>query len=313
MLSDCIPRVPLASLTQPIFFERYQKPGFPVVMTGLIDPESGWDLDYLCQKLGNREFLLRQYGKRRYQQDKRDWETIGSGVKTESRPFLEYAEMLRSREAHNHDIYLAKCAIDRTDLNETEALNIARKKLSQLGFDKPISPFNIWVGPGGHNECLHYDQMDGTLLQLYGTKKVVLFPPSQTSNLYPFPLYVHLFRGLKLRSWFSQLYPDRPDFQSFPKFAQALRYKREVILNPGEILYLPAGWWHEVTALGDDMVCSINRFWRVYPTTRAIFSGSRWRAYLGSICAIPHVLVSLAIALLSQDRKQKIREIRQML
>jgi hypothetical protein len=313
MNSNTVPRLDVSSLMPQTFYDRYQKNGIPAVITGLLNSKSTWNLEYICQELGTQEFLLRRYGNSRYKEDKRQWKNIGSGVDTTSTPFLEYAEMLRTHEAHKNDIYLAKCSLKNTTLNESEALKIIRDKLPRLGLDKPITDFNIWVGPGGHVECLHYDQMDGTLIQLYGAKKVVLFPPSQTSNLYPFPVYVHLYKGLQLRSWFSQVYPDRPDFKSFPKFNEALKYKQEVILNPGDVLYIPAGWWHEVTALDDDMVCSVNRFWRVYPTKRAIFSWTRLRAYLGSICAIPYVLLSLVIALASPDRKQKLKKIWQMI
>lgn len=308
-----IARVSLTDLTKTEFVKRYQKTGTPVILTGLLEGKSEWDLDFLVEKLGDRKFLMRQYGKERYQQDKREWESIGSGVKADYKTFREYGELLRSREAHEKDIYLAKCSINETPLKQEAALQEARKKIIAFGLDKPISHFNIWVGPGGHVECLHYDQMDGTLIQLYGTKKIVLFPSSQTSNLYPFPILVHFYRGLKLRSWFSQLYPEKPDMQAFPNYKKALPYKQEILLAPGEILYIPAGWWHEVTALGDDMVCSINRFWRVYPTWRAIFSWSRWRGYLGSAFAIPYVIASLIFALFSRDRQQKIKEILQML
>jgi lysine-specific demethylase 8/hypoxia-inducible factor 1-alpha inhibitor (HIF hydroxylase) len=68
-------------------------------------------------------------------------------------------------------------------------------------------------------------------MQLHGTKKLVLFPASQTYNLYPFSIYIHLRYGLKLRCWFSQLYTEKPDFKSFPKFQDVLSYKCEVILT----------------------------------------------------------------------------------
>jgi lysine-specific demethylase 8/hypoxia-inducible factor 1-alpha inhibitor (HIF hydroxylase) len=168
---------------------------------------------------------------------------------------------------------------------------------------------NIYVAPGGHSSGLHYDSVDGTLMQLHGAKKVVLFPPSQTYNLYPFPVYIHLRYGLKLRCWFSQVYPEDPDFKSFPKFKEALQHKREVILNKGETLYIPAGWWHEVIALGDEMVCAVNRFWRVYPTSRAMFSWTRWRAVCGMICALPYMSLSLASVIGSSSRKQKLSKI----
>ncbi|MEA5471031.1 cupin-like domain-containing protein [Spirulina sp. 06S082] len=312
-----IARVSLADLTKKEFVKQYQNPGIPVIMTGLLEGKSRWDLDFLCQKLGDRQFLLRQYGKQRYQQDKRQWDNIGSGVQTERKAFQTYANLLRSGEAKEKDIYLAKCSINETPLKQEKIIQEARQKIVEIGLDKPISHFNIWVGPSSHVECLHYDQMDGTLIQLYGTKKVILFPPSQTPNLYPFSIFVHLYRGLEMRSWFSKLYPEQPDFQAFPNYRKALPYKQEVLLAPGEILYIPAGWWHEVSALGntlgDDMVCSINRFWRVYPTLRAVFSWNRWRGYLGSAFAVPHLIVSLILAFFSRDREQKIKKIMQML
>ncbi|MFM7427249.1 MAG: cupin-like domain-containing protein, partial [Elainella sp.] len=100
---------------------------------------------------------------------------------------------------------------------------------------------------------------------------------------------------------------------------QALQHRSDITLQPGELLYIPAGWWHEVTSLtdsspdSDGMVCSVNRFWRVYPTRRAFWLWGRWRAYLGSVCAIPHTLGQLGLALLSPNRAEKVKEILQML
>lgn len=306
-----VERISLANLS-PERFQHYKNRGIPVIITDLLQPEWDWHLDYLCEQLGNQTFLLRYYGKERYQQDKRKWTSIGSGVQTQSKPFSEYAELIRSGEAHHQDIYLAKCSLQDTPLAHSNAMQHINTELSQLGLKQPASSFNLWIGPRGHIECLHYDAMDGTLIQLHGSKRVVLFPPSQTFNLYPYPFYAHLWHGLKLRSWFSRVYPDCPDFRAFPRFQAALSHKYDFELHAGEVLYIPAGWWHEITALGDEMVCSVNRFWRVYPTWRAVFLWGRWRAYLGSVCAIPHVLFQLGAALLSQNRRQKIQEILQM-
>ena len=304
-----IERISFSSLTSKKFVDYYQKNGIPVVVTGLVQ-ECDWNLDYLCQKLGEQEFLARFYGRERYNQDKRKWKSIGSGVEAKTIRFTDYANLLRNQEAQKNDIYLAKCSIKNTLLDNTKSLTSFGE---QLGLKKPISDLNLWIGPAGHVESLHYDTGDGTLIQLHGSKKILLFPPSQLYNVYPFPIYTHLLYGLKLRSWFSQVYPENPDLKTFPKFEEALLHKYEVILNPGEVLYIPAGWWHEVTALGTEMVCSVNRFWRVYPTSRAVFSWSRWRNYLGFFCALPYTLLSIGIAIFSSDRQQKIRKILQML
>jgi lysine-specific demethylase 8/hypoxia-inducible factor 1-alpha inhibitor (HIF hydroxylase) len=299
-------------LTANQFANCYRKLGVPVILTDLFNLNADWDLDYLTQQLGDREFLLRYYGRARYEQDKRDWTSIGSGVQTQSQPFRTYAELIRSGEAYQQDIYLGKCSLQATPLAESEPIADLTAQLAELGLQQPASSLNLWIG-SGHTECLHYDVMDGTLIQLHGSKQVTLFPPSQTANLYPYPFYAHLRHGLKLRSWFSRVYPNRPDLQAFPKLRAALKHRHDVTLNPGEALYIPAGWWHEVTAIGEDMVCSVNRFWRVYPTWRAWFLGNRWRVYLGTVCAIPKTLLQLGLALLSRNRQQKLKEIRQML
>lgn len=302
---DSIASVDIAELTPNIFIEKYQKTGTPVVITGLL-AAIDWNLDYLCEKLGAQTFLFRNYGSLRYKQDKRNWRNIGSGVALQSMPFTEYAKLLRDRTAHAQDIYLGKCSLKDTTLTQTPALQTIGDR---LGLTKPATDFNLYMGPGGHASGLHYDSVDGTLMQMYGEKKVVLFPPSQTYNLYPFPVYRHLRHGLKLRSWFSRVSLTQPDLAAFPRFNVALEHQYEVILKQGETLYIPMCWWHEVTALGDDMVCSVNRFWRVYPRSRVILSWNRWRAVSGHVCALPHMIASFAIALLGSDRKQKLSKI----
>ncbi|MBD2740143.1 cupin-like domain-containing protein [Coleofasciculus sp. FACHB-1120] len=301
-----IERVDISSITPDTFFEKYRKPGTPVIITGLLKNEGDWDLDYLCEKFGNQELIFRNPGRAREKEEKRKWKSIGSGVNLQSMPFTEYAEMLRNHQAHENDINLGKCPLKNTPLADTPSLKDIGNR---LGLTKPASEMNIYVAPGGHSSGLHYDSVDGTLMQLHGAKKVIFFPPSDTYNLYPFPVYIHLRHGLKLRSWFSQVDLENPDFKTMPKFKEALQHKREVILEQGETLYIPAGWWHEVIGLGDEMVCAVNRFWRIYPTSRAVFSWSRWRAACGMIFALPYTFLNLAIALGSRNRKQKISKI----
>ena len=299
-----ITRVELSSISSEIFFEKYQKKGMPVIMTGLKTDD--WNIEYLCEQLGQQEFLFRYYGQERYQQDKRTWKNIGSGVPLKTMLFTEYVSLLQSHEAREKDIYLAKCSLKDTKLADNNSLSHIGE---QLGLTKAIGNLNLWVAPGGHLECLHYDTLDGILMQMHGVKKILLFPPSQTYNLYPFSIFVHLLHGLELRAWFSTVYPENPDFKAFPKLKQALEHKQEVILEPGEMLYIPMGWWHEVTALGDEMVCSVNQFWGVYPTSRAFLSWCRWRVVFSNILATPYLLVKFAIAFLSKSRQQQIKQI----
>jgi hypothetical protein len=303
-----IQRVHLSSLTPQLFFQNYQKPGIPVVITGSLEGEPDWNLDYLSERLGEQEFPVRFYGQERYQQDKREWTSTGSGVEARTLKFTEYAAMVKSGEALQKDAYLARCSLQRSPQINIAALQQAER---QIGLTMPATYLNLWVGPTGHTSCLHYDPMDGTLTQMHGAKRVLLFPPSQLYNLYPFPVINHLWYGLKLRAVYSQVYPERPDFSAFPKLRQALQYCYEVTLEQGEMLYLPSGWWHEVTALGDGMVTSVNRFWHVHPFSRAVSSWSKWRIHLSSIFTAPHILGNVFSALSSKDRKNELNKLLQ--
>lgn len=41
----------------------------------------------------------------------------------------------------------------------------------------------------------------------------------------------------------------RPDLKRFPKFSEAKRTK--CVLKPGDVLFMPAFWWHEVQSYPD--------------------------------------------------------------
>lgn len=305
-----VPRESISSLTSQQFFEQYQKPGKPVIITDSLNAEPAWTLKYLAQKLNHLTFPIRHYGRERYEQDKRQWTSTGSGVAARLMTFEQYAELLQSGEAYAQDLYLARCSLSNTPLANAPAIRAAEQ---QLGLKMPATDLNLWVGPAGHTSCLHYDPMDGTLTQLCGAKKVILFPPHQLYNLYPFSVVNHLLYGLKLRAVYSQVYPEHPDFNAFPKFEKALRHRYEVVLQQGETLFIPAGWWHEVTSIGDRAVSSVNRFWHVLPWSRTLRSWSKWRAHLGGVYAAPHVVWGWLSAVCSSDRTVKLRELVQRL
>ena len=46
--------------------------------------------------------------------------------------------------------------------------------------------FNVWISSGKHDTGLHYDDEDGVLTLLEGSKDITLFPPSDSDNLYAY-------------------------------------------------------------------------------------------------------------------------------
>jgi len=81
---------------------------------------------------------------------------------------------------------------------------------------------------------LHYDIDMGDVLHtvVRGRRRVRLFAPRDGAALYRHPFTVRSYVDL-----------DSPDFGRWPALARARGY--EVILEPGQTLYMPSGWWHE--------------------------------------------------------------------
>jgi hypothetical protein len=59
-----------------------------------------------------------------------------------------------------------------------------------------------------------------------------------------------------------------PDFALYPRFREALAAARTVELEPGDALYIPALWWHNIEALSPFNIL-INHWWDDAPAGAA--------------------------------------------
>ncbi|WP_051027193.1 cupin-like domain-containing protein [Nocardia higoensis] len=100
---------------------------------------------------------------------------------------------------------------------------------------------SVWMGQAGNLTPLHNDPWHGLLIQLHGRKRVRLFPPDEYRNVYGrVPLKVDdPYTGL----------PDEfdPDTAALPRLREAESY--DVVLDSGDVLYIPMFWWHQVESL----------------------------------------------------------------
>lgn len=119
-------------------------------------------------------------------------------------------------------------------------------------FDK-LGPPRFWLGPAGTVTPLHCDYDDNIFAQIWGTKRIFLAPPHHDEFLYPKEANAILFG--------SPFDPEAPDYEKFPLARQATTI--ECIVNPGDMLYVPAGWYHQVRALTFSL--SSNRWARAVP------------------------------------------------
>ncbi|MFL9886217.1 cupin-like domain-containing protein [Paraburkholderia agricolaris] len=115
-----------------------------------------------------------------------------------------------------------------------------------------FSAAQLWSGRrrDGFVTGLHCDIASSFLAQVRGRKKVRLFAPGQSELLY----VLDAFNSHQL----CRVNADTPDLVRFPLFAQASPV--DVILEPGDLLIVPTGWYHCTWALDD--VLSVSRFMR---------------------------------------------------
>ncbi|MFM8890098.1 MAG: cupin-like domain-containing protein [Planctomycetia bacterium] len=144
----------------------------------------------------------------------------------------------------------------------------------------------IWIGPKDMVSPLHLDPEHNVFAQVYGRKEWLVFPPSDQRDLYvPWPEHPD-----GILNW-SPIDVSAPDFDSFPRYGRLRPYRH--ILEPGEVLYLPAGWWHGVRY--EDIAISVNMFWRdaAVPFACRRFFAARFRRrllrLLGRGASIPRV------------------------
>ena len=114
---------------------------------------------------------------------------------------------------------------------------------------------SLWLGNRTHT-ATHWDQSQNLACVVAGRRRWTLFPPEQLKNLYVGPLDFTL-AGQPI----SLVDVDEPDLKTYPRFAAALEEARQVELEPGDALYLPAMWWHDVRSL-EDFGALINFWWR---------------------------------------------------
>lgn len=123
-------------------------------------------------------------------------------------------------------------------------------------FTKPGPP-RFWLGPAGTVTPLHADYDDNLFVQIWGSKRIFLAPPHHDEFLYPREANALLFG--------SPFDPEAPDFDKFPLARQASTI--ECIVHPGDMLYVPAGWYHQVRSLTFSL--SANRWSRTMPLALA--------------------------------------------
>lgn len=117
---------------------------------------------------------------------------------------------------------------------------------------------SIWIGNQSRIPA-HYDLPDNIACVAAGRRRFTLFPPDQLENLYVGPI-----DQTPAGQPISTVDFHNPDFDRFPKYQQALKAALTADLEPGDAIFIPSMWWHQVEGL-DSFNVLMNYWWRQSP------------------------------------------------
>ncbi len=132
--------------------------------------------------------------------------------------------------------------------------------------DSIAQPPIIWIGAVGVSSPLHQDiiipdqtgahpdKYHNINFQVIGRKRVILSHPNQSEYLYTAPPQLD---KLSFPASDINVFDEIP-MAEYPNITKATFY--EAVLNPGDLIYIPRGWWHAFHAESNSI--NINTFFR---------------------------------------------------
>ncbi|MBF8681105.1 cupin-like domain-containing protein [Pseudomonas fulva] len=232
-----VPRLPRAQLSAERFAREYLPLGMPVVMS---DALHDWPLFSMGREASIAHFAELQGITRHGDYVKKTFSTDRDFRATSMADFI--ASLDTPAKPGETPAYMGN--------------NIVPEKLLALirfpdYFERSryIAP-RIWIGPKGTLTPLHRDDTDNLFAQVWGQKSFILAAPHHRPALGTWSTSPK--GGLDG----CDFNPDAADYQRFPA-ARDVPFLR-VVLQAGDLLFLPEGWFHQVESVSTSL--SVN-FW----------------------------------------------------
>lgn len=219
------------------FLQNYYSTNTPVIIDGAIDDWACWTPEYFKANYGNTpiEIQSERDANPNYEIDKqRHIRTINFG---------DYIDRIIINGRSNDDYIVASNEILRRG-NLSSLLD----RLSLPDFISTTTPDNsfLWIGGAGTITPPHHDLLNIVMAQIYGRKRWWLADPRYADRVYN-----HI--GV-----FSQVDLSNPDFDRFPLLREVPII--DVVVEPGQMIFVPIGWWHQVESLDTSISMSMTGF-----------------------------------------------------
>ncbi|MDT0687968.1 cupin-like domain-containing protein [Autumnicola psychrophila] len=240
-------------ITKADFLKKYVRPQKPVVIEQLIEDWPAyekWNLEYIDEVAGDK--IVPLYDDR----------PISSEYKFNEphtrMKMSEYIELLKSGPT-NYRIFLYHLLKEVPSLQKDFSFpDLGLRFLKQLP--------TLFFGGENSKVFMHYDIDFANILHFHfhGKKQCILFPPSESQYLYKVPHALISRQDIDFVN---------PNFEKFPALKKAKGYITE--LNHGEALYMPEGYWHQMTYLTAGFSMSL----RATPRTVTNFSKAVYNVF----------------------------------
>ena len=132
-------------------------------------------------------------------------------------------------------------------------LHMSSRNLAVMGVSRPpyvqkqrLQAASAWFGTSTSDTKFHHDCCDNFVMMIVGTKRWFIAPPTDWRTLRP----VRCEGDNQSLCWANVPYPNAKDLPDDKQQIVDALNSIVIDLKAGEMLYLPAGWWHHITNLG---------------------------------------------------------------
>ena len=214
----------IKNISSESFIKTYLKPTKPIILIDFVSSESPaftkWNYNYFKEIAGDQTVNI--YGSEIESLDRVASKPIGQST------FSKYLDLITSSHTE-HRLFLFNLLSIKPELkNDIWYNDVTKGKILKW------LPFMFFGGEGSiTRNHVDIDMSHVFITQFQGVKKIWLFPWEQSDLLYKLPYNFHSIANIK-----------EPDYQEFPGLKYINVY--EDIIEPGETLYIPSGWWHYI-------------------------------------------------------------------
>eukprot|EP00112_Aurelia_sp_Birch-Aquarium-sp1_P001721 Seg1188.2 transcript_id=Seg1188.2/GoldUCD/mRNA.D3Y31 product="hypothetical protein" protein_id=Seg1188.2/GoldUCD/D3Y31 len=220
------------------FYKKYFRQSRPVILR---NATHNWPA---FSSWGNFTYLKQTFGQERFNVEfRKRFDTTFPVRKT-----LKLAQFLD--EYQKKDVYL-----DSLFPKDSSMLGdiLLPMPLSCKKYESSIDNLNLLISSGNTSSALHQDGYENFLSVLSGVKEVILYHNKFTRD-FDADKYT-------LAAGVSDVDPENFDAEKFPKIKEMPFLFGT--LNPGDLLYIPIYWWHQVRSYGDPNI-AVGIWFRVF-------------------------------------------------